>query len=102
MCAPSGATLGFDAAHALADVARPLGTESVSLAMAGRRVLAAPLHAANSITRQGLAAMDGLAACETDLVAGTRRYSLAGAAYPGAPWYGAVNARETVRIMTGA
>lgn len=100
---PCRATLGFDAAQALlAGIARPLGTESVSLAKAGRRVLAEPVHAAISIPRQDLAAMDGFAVREADLAAGIRRFGVAGAAYPGAPWHGTVGAGEAVRIMTGA
>lgn len=100
---PCGATLGFDAAQALlAAIARPLGTESVSIAKAGRRVLAEPVRAAMDIPRQDLAAMDGFAVREADLAAGLRDFTVTGAAYPGVPWRGEVAPGEAVRIMTGA
>jgi molybdopterin molybdotransferase len=100
---PCAASLNFDAAQAiLAAIARPLGTESVPLAKAGRRVLAEPVHAAMDIPSRDLAAMDGFAVREADLVAGLRRFTVAGAAYPGAPWAGTVAPGQAIRIMTGA
>ena len=100
---PCAATLSFDAALALlAASARPLGTESVRLAKAGRRVLAEPVRAAMDIPRQDLAAMDGFAVREADLAAGLRRFAIAGEAYPGTPWRGTTGPGEAVRIMTGA
>ncbi|MBU3078768.1 molybdopterin molybdotransferase MoeA [Sphingomonas quercus] len=101
--APCPATLGFDAAQAIiARLAQPLGTESVRLAKAGRRVLAEPVHAAIDIPCQDLAAMDGFAVRDGDLAAGLRRFAVIGAAYPGAPCPRAIGAGQAVRIMTGA
>lgn len=98
---PCSATTSFDAAQAiLADIARPPGTERVSLAKAGRRVLAEPVRAALDIPCQDLAAMDGFAVREADL--GMRALTVAGSAYPGAPWHGIVGAGQAVRIMTGS
>ncbi|MBB4101418.1 molybdopterin molybdotransferase MoeA [Sphingomonas kyeonggiensis] len=100
---PCGASLRFDAAQAiLAAIARPLGTESVPLGKAGRRVLAEPVCAAMDIPARDLAAMDGFAVREADLAAGQRRFVVRGAAYPGAPFHGTVGPGEAVRIMTGA
>lgn len=100
---PCGASLRFDAAQAiLAALAQPLGIERVPLAKAGRRVLAEPVCAAMDIPSRDLAAMDGFAVRETDLAAGLRRFAVIGAAYPGAPFDGAVGQGEAARIMTGA
>jgi len=100
---PCGASLRFDAAQAiLAALAQPLGTERVPLAKAGRRVLAEPVCAAMDIPSRDLAAMDGFAVREADLVAGLRRFAVVGAAYPGAPFDGTVGQGEAARIMTGA
>jgi len=100
---PCGASLRFDAAQAiLASIARPLGTESVPLGKAGRRVLAEPVCAAMDIPARDLAAMDGFAVREADLAAGMRRFAVIGAAYPGASFHGTVGPGEAVRIMTGA
>jgi molybdopterin molybdotransferase len=100
---PCAATLDFDGAQAiLAALAMPLGIERVALARSGRRVLAEPVLAAVDIPRQDLAAMDGLAVASADLTAGHRRFAVAGAAYPGAPWPGSLGPGEGVRIMTGA
>jgi molybdopterin molybdotransferase len=100
---PCAASLSFDAAQAmLAAIARPLGTESVRLAKAGRRVLAEPLGATLDIPSRDLAAMDGFAVREHDLAAGVRSFTVTGAAYPGAPWTGNVGAGDAIRIMTGA
>lgn len=100
---PCGAALRFDAAQAiLAAVARPLGTERVSLSRAGRRVLAEPVRAAMDIPARDLSAMDGFAVREADLAVGRRRFAVIGAAYPGVPFHGAIAPGEAVRIMTGA
>jgi len=100
---PCGASLRFDAAQTiLAALAQPLGTERVPLARAGRRVLAEPVCAAMDIPSRDLAAMDGFAVREADLVAGLRRFAVVGTAYPGAPFDGTVGQGEAARIMTGA
>ncbi|MGK6319157.1 molybdopterin molybdotransferase MoeA [Sphingomonas sp. DT-204] len=96
------ATLGFDAAQAiLAAHAAPLGIETVPLARAGRRVLAAPVHARIDAPRHDAAAMDGYAVREADL-ARHPHLRVAGASYPARPWQGTLGEGETVRIMTGA
>nr|WP_257215114.1 molybdopterin molybdotransferase MoeA [Sphingomonas sp. R-74633] len=95
--------MDFDAALAiLAAIARPLGTESVRLAKAGRRVLAEPVHAAIDIPARDLAAMDGFAVREADLAEGLRSFAVIAAAYPGASWAGTLGKGQAVRIMTGA
>lgn len=100
---PCAATLDFDAAQAiLAAIATPLGAESVALAKAGRRVLAAPLHARVDVPARDLAAMDGFALRDADLAAGLRSFAVIGAAWPGTPWPGEVAGGQAVRIMTGA
>lgn len=100
---PCAATLSFEAAQAiLAAHAMPLGIEAVALAKAGRRVLAEPVRSAIDIPRYDAAAMDGFAVSNADLMTGRRRFTLRGAAYPGAPWQGEMGPGDTVRIMTGA
>ncbi|PSJ38304.1 molybdopterin molybdotransferase MoeA [Allosphingosinicella deserti] len=97
------AGLTFDRALALlVGQAAPLGTEPVSLAEAGGRSLAAPVHAAIDAPRYDAAAMDGFAIADADLEAGITRFVVVGASYPAAPYPGAIGRGEAVRIMTGA
>ncbi len=101
--AACAATLSFDAAQAmLAAHAVPLGTETVRLAKAGRRVLAEPVHARVDAPCYDAAAMDGFAIAEADFAARICRYRLVGEAYPGQSWRGQLGPQEAVRIMTGA
>lgn len=91
---------GFDAALALlAERAQPLGTETIALDRAGRRVLAAPVLAAIDAPRHDSAAMDGFAVRAADTGA---RLRILGASYPAAPFAGSVGAGEAVRVTTGA
>lgn len=100
---PCAAALDHDTAQAiLAAAVQPLGTESVSLAKAGRRVLAEPVRSAIDIPRHDMAAMDGFAVRAANLAAGLRRFDVAGVAYTGAPWMGVVETGQAIRIMTGA
>jgi len=73
--------IGFDEALALvADVAKPLGVETVALAEAHRRTLAASLVAQVDAPPRDVSAMDGYAVRDADLPG---RLPVAGAAYPG-------------------
>jgi molybdopterin molybdotransferase len=71
----------FDEALALvAGVAKPLGTETVTLGEAHGRVLAAPVIAQVDAPPRDVSAMDGYAVREADLPG---RLPVAGTAYPG-------------------
>jgi molybdopterin molybdotransferase len=98
------AMIDFDAAQAiLAAHVRPIGeTESVPLAAAAGRRLAAPVVACIDAPRQDCAAMDGYAIRDDDLAAGLRAFRCvatvcAGQKAPAPLWPG-----ETMRVMTGA
>jgi len=91
----------LDEAWALVrDLAQPLAAETVPLAAAHRRVLAAPVVAQIDAPRDDVSAMDGYAIRDEDLTLG--RWTMIGRAYPGAPFAGTVGAGECVRIFTGA
>jgi molybdopterin molybdotransferase len=97
------ASIDFDGALAiLAAHARPLGKESVSLADAGGRYLAAPVLARIDAPRRDCAAMDGYAVRDADLEGGTIILRSRGTSYAGAAEPGAISAGETWRVMTGA
>ncbi|KTD99457.1 hypothetical protein ATE68_23175 [Sphingopyxis sp. H038] len=89
--------LGIVAAHA-----RPLGKQSVSLADAGGRYLAAPVFARIDGPRRDCAAMDGYAVRNADLKNGTTLLRSKGTSYAGGAEPGAISAGETWRVMTGA
>jgi molybdopterin molybdotransferase len=73
--------IGFDEALALvAAAAKPLGTETVPLADAHHRVLAAPVIAQVDAPPRDVSAMDGYAVREAELPG---RLPVAGVAYPG-------------------
>lgn len=92
--------LNFDEAFAmLADVARPIGVETVSIHAAHGRRLARPVVAAVDSPRSDVSSMDGYAVREEDLALGYWRRI--GAAYPGQPFDGQVGPGECVRIFTG-
>ncbi|MBM3556721.1 MAG: molybdopterin molybdotransferase MoeA [Alphaproteobacteria bacterium] len=79
----------------------PVGTESVGLAAAAGRVLAAPVIAQVTQPPVAVSAMDGWALRAADARVGARLKAIgesaAGTAFPGT-----VGAGETVRIFTGA
>src|SRR3546814_20132500 len=78
------ASIDFDSALAiLAAHARPLGQESVSLADAGGRYLAAPVVARIDAPRRDCAAMDGYAVRDPDLKRGLTLLPTRGASTPG-------------------
>lgn len=94
--------IGFD--EAIAHIARdvqPLPGESVELAEAAGRVLAAPLHARAAAPRRAIAAMDGYAIIDAATRPGVP-LRLVGESRAGAGFEQAVAPGEAVRIFTGA
>lgn len=92
----------FDEAVALigSEVA-PLGAETVALADAAGRVLAAPLHARSAAPRVAVAAMDGYAVIDAATRPGEAQ-QVVGESRAGAGFAGMVTAGQAVRIFTGA
>lgn len=94
--------IGLDEALArLAALVTPLPVETVPLAEAVGRYLAAPLHARCGAPRVAVSAMDGYAVVD----ASTRPdhpLTVVGEAWPGTPYSGEVGAGEAVRLFTGA
>src|SRR3546814_12875010 len=91
------ASIDFDSALAiLAAHARPLGKESVLLADAGGRYLAAPVVARIDAPRRDCAAMDGYAVRDADLKSGITLLRSSGASYAGSaePEIGRASGRE--------
>ncbi len=78
-----------------------LGTETVPLARAHRRVLAAPLVATHSQPPFDASAMDGYAVRASEVVPG-RPLKLAGTSQAGARFVGMMEHGQCVRIFTGA
>jgi molybdopterin molybdotransferase len=92
--------ISFDEAiRRVTEVARPLGRESVPLAQAAGRVLAAPVIAMIDSPPADCSAMDGYAIREADLP-GTLR--LIGESFAGGGFDGALEPGTCVRIFTGA
>jgi molybdopterin molybdotransferase len=92
--------ISFDEAiRRLTEVARPLGRESVPLAEAAGRVLAAPVVAGIDSPPADASAMDGYAVREADLPG---RLRLIGESFAGGGFEGALAAGTCVRIFTGA
>jgi molybdopterin molybdotransferase len=90
--------ISFDEALALvAGAAKPLGAETVPLAEAHGRVLAAPVIAQVDAPPRDVSAMDGYAVREADLPG---RLPVAGAAYPG-DLTAALAPGTCLRIFTG-
>lgn len=83
----------------LADAA-PLEAETVAIAEAGERVLAAPLKALRTQPPFPASAMDGYAVRAADLAVGAR-LSVIGEAPAGAPFDGGIAPGEALRIFTG-
>lgn len=95
--------IGFDEAVELVrSAARPLGTESVALTAAARRVLAEPVVACIDSPRTNVSAMDGYAVCEGDLTNAPVRLRVVGESFAGAGWGGRVDPGTCARIFTGA
>lgn len=92
----------FDDALALvAQAARPIGPETVSLATARGRILAAAVASMMDAPPTHVSTMDGYAVRERDLEH-ERALHLVGTSWPGAGFTGAIGARQCVRIFTGA
>jgi molybdopterin molybdotransferase len=95
--------ISFDEAIELVrSVAKPLGTETVRLAGAARRVLAAPVIALVDSPRADVSTMDGYAAQNGDLRALPASLRVTGESFAGAGWNGAVSEGTCARIFTGA
>jgi molybdopterin molybdotransferase len=94
--------ISFDeAVERIRSVARPIGSESVGIADATGRVLAAPVVAAIDSPRCDVSAMDGYALREEGLGAHAPLRVL-GESFAGAGWDGEVSAGTCARIFTGA
>lgn len=92
--------ISFDEAfEKVAAAVSPLGSESVPLADAFRRVLAEPVVAMVNAPPADVSAMDGYAVRESDLGA---PLTVIGASFPGAPFLSEVGPGQCVRIFTGA
>jgi molybdopterin molybdotransferase len=90
--------IDFDEALALvAQAARPLGAEMVTLAEAKGRVLAAPVIAMVDSPPADVSAMDGYAVRDADLPG---RLEVAGESFPGGG-AGALGPSQCIRIFTG-
>ncbi|MGX7953497.1 molybdopterin molybdotransferase MoeA [Tsuneonella sp. HG249] len=88
-----------EAAGCIADIARPLGKESVSLERAAGRVLALDVTAMIDSPRADCSTMDGYAVRQADLP-GTLR--VVGESYPGGGFAHPLEPGCAVRIFTGA
>jgi molybdopterin molybdotransferase len=92
--------ISFDeAVRRVTEVARPIGPESVPIAEAAGRVLAAPVVATIDSPPADCSAMDGYAVREADLPGRLRRI---GESFAGAGFDAAVEPGTCVRIFTGA
>lgn len=95
--------IGFDEAFALIEAAAsPLGAESVALADAHGRVLAAPVVAGLDAPASDTSAMDGYAVREAEVVALPARLRVVGESFAGRGFEGRIGPGECVRIFTGA
>ncbi len=89
---------------AIAAALQPVaGTETVALAQALGRVLAADVISPINVPAHDNSAMDGYAFRGSDLQPGaTTTLHAVGTLFAGAPWAGSVGAGQALRIMTGA
>jgi molybdopterin molybdotransferase len=95
--------ISFDEAiERVRSVAGSLGTETVPIAEAAGRVLAAPVIAKVDAPRSDVSAMDGYAVREEDLEQLPASLQLAGGSFAGSGWEGSVASGTCVRIFTGA
>ena len=79
----------------------PVGSETVPLAQADGRVLAADAVAARAQPPFAASAMDGYALRGADAVPGAT-FRVVGSAPAGSAFHGVVGAGEAVRVLTGA
>lgn len=95
--------IGFDEALALIEAAAtPLDRETVALADAAGRVLAAPVVAALDAPASDTSAMDGYAVRDTGAAALPARLRVVGESFAGRGFDGRMGAGECVRVFTGA
>jgi molybdopterin molybdotransferase len=95
--------ISFDEAiERVRSVAKPLGTETVQLADAARRVLAAPVIARIDSPRADVSTMDGYAVRESDLGTFPASLPVTGESFAGASWNGTMSQGTCIRIFTGA
>jgi molybdopterin molybdotransferase len=95
--------IGFDqAVERIRSVAIPLGSETLSLANAAGRVLAAPVVAQIDSPRADVSAMDGYAVRDADLAAFPVSLRVVGESFAGAQWSGVVGEGTCARVFTGA
>ncbi|WP_246844778.1 molybdopterin molybdotransferase MoeA [Altererythrobacter sp. TH136] len=95
------APIPFDAALALIGQATPLGSETVQLAGAAGRTLAADVIATAPAPRTAVSTMDGYAVVDAATAPG-EWLQLVGESRPGAGWLGAIGSGQAARIFTGA
>jgi molybdenum cofactor synthesis domain-containing protein len=91
-----------EAIRIVIEQSRPLEAESVALADALGRVLAADITADTDLPPFDRAQMDGYAVRSADLASVPARLRIVGEAAAGRGWRGRMEAGEAVRIMTGA
>lgn len=95
--------IGFDdAAILVAGIAKPLGVESIALADARGRVLAAPVLAGRPSPSRDVSAMDGFAVREADLATMPVSLPVVGESFAGAGFTGTLGPGDCLRIFTGA
>ncbi|MDP9424067.1 MAG: molybdopterin molybdotransferase MoeA [Pseudomonadota bacterium] len=94
--------ISFDEAAAIvASVARPLGTETLSLEKAAGRVLASDVDAMIDSPRRDVSAMDGYAVRDSDLARLPARLRVVGESFAGQVEVPSIGPGECVRIFTG-
>jgi len=95
--------ISFDEASRLIALhARPLGTETVPIEVADRRILARPAVSRRQSPVTLVSAMDGYAVRESDLAQLPATLAIAGKSFAGAGFGSALPAHGCVRIFTGA
>ena len=91
-----------DAIELIRSVAKPLGTETVSIERAAGRVLSEPVVARIDSPRRDVSAMDGYAVRDRDLGSAPASLEVIGESFAGAAWNGTVSEGTCARIFTGA
>jgi molybdopterin molybdotransferase len=95
--------ISFDeAVELIRSVAKPLGTETVSLDRAAGRVLSDPVIAHIDSPRCDVSAMDGYAVRDSDIGAANISLTVIGESFAGTAWDGALNEGTCARVFTGA
>ena len=90
-----------EARHRIIAPLRPTPVETVALAQAWGRVLAAPVSARLTQPPMDVSAMDGYAVRSTDGLVGAQ-LRVIGAAPAGHPFGGAIGPGQAVRLFTGS